>query len=122
VWAVPDLSLSGGVALFCGGACAVVLALAVLCFVSMLASFSGNESAERASAFAISLLALGLSALSFLTTGAGFGGPGALPVLAYWVSDFVARLGLPTGFLQLQLSAVSIIIAYLAWRFPGRSG
>lgn len=122
MWAVPDISLSGGVALFCGGACFVVLALTVLCFVSMLASFSGGDASERASAFAISLLALGLSAFSFFSATAGMASSGLMWSLGHWVADAFANLGLLPAIIQLQLSCVSVIIAYLAWRFPGRNG
>jgi hypothetical protein len=120
VWAVPDISLSGGVALFCGGACFVVLALTTLCFVSMLASFSSGDPAERASAFAISLLALGLSFVSFASASAGLNPMGLLAMFGHGVADFLGGIGFPPAILQLQVSAVSIIIAYLAWRFPGR--
>lgn len=116
---MPESSLLGGVALLCGGACVLVLALTALAFLSMLTAANSDQATERMSAFAVCLLALALSAFSFAST---TGPQGPFGLWAVYATQFVQSFGIPAAILQLQASAAAVIVAYLAWRFPGREG
>jgi hypothetical protein len=111
---VPGLFLDNTVAMFCGGACVVVAGLAVLSLVSLLGARNGDAAAERASAFAISLISVGLSLAAL------WGAAGGLEAIGGGALRFLTSFGLPPAILPVQASIAALVIAFFAWRFPKR--
>lgn len=118
---MQGISLQSGVVLICGAACVVVAGLAVLTFVSMLSSRSSGETAERAAACAISVVAFGVSWVVFWGSTGGLeqlGGP--LAWLSVAIAQGLGSVGAPGGLFQIQASIAAVVIAYFAWRYSNR--
>ena len=112
---MQGFSFDNSVAMICGGACVVTAVFCLLSLVALLGSRSPDAAAERAAAFAVGLIALALS-LAVLWTTAVIPA-GAVPAYGLrWLNS----TGIPLAIFQVQAAVASVVIAFLAWRFPNR--
>jgi hypothetical protein len=118
---VQGFSLEGSVSAICGGAFALAGILAVLSLVSLLSARSSDAAVERAASFAISLVAVVLGLAAFWSAN---GGPaamgGSVAYTAMQATRFLELVGVPVALFQIQAAVASVVVAFLAWRFPHR--
>jgi hypothetical protein len=118
---VPEVSLSNSVPILCGASCVIVLGVSLLALAGLLSARTADVAAERGSALFVALFALLLSVSAFWSASGGLESLGGAAADVGRLADQLARsIGLSAAVFQVQTSLASVLIAVLAWRYPGR--